>query len=84
MFLDHKPVLFAGETGTGKTVVVKTTIAGLDQSKFDSVEVNFSAQTTANQTQLSIDGKMENCVGVRARRQPALGRFQIASEMLFR
>ena len=59
MFLDHKPVLFAGETGTGKTVVVKTTIAGLDQSKFDSIEVNFSAQTTANQTQLSIDGKME-------------------------
>jgi dynein heavy chain len=59
MFLDHKPVLFAGETGTGKTVVVKTTIAELDQSKFDSIEVNFSAQTTCNMTQRTIYGKME-------------------------
>ena len=59
MFMDHKPVLFAGETGTGKTVVIKTTIAALDPSKFDSIEVNFSAQTTCNQTQLTIDGKME-------------------------
>lgn len=59
MFLDHKPVLYAGDTGTGKTVVIKQTIQALDTALFNSIEVNFSANTTANMTQDSIDSKME-------------------------
>jgi dynein heavy chain len=59
MFMDHKGVLYAGDTGTGKTVVIKQTMLALDTALFDSVEVNFSANTTAGMTQNTIDAKME-------------------------
>eukprot|EP01051_Picozoa_sp_SAG22_P003756 SAG22_NODE_187_length_15860_cov_44.770446_14_plen_336_part_00 len=59
MFMDHKAVLYAGDTGTGKTVVIKQTMQELDTAAFDTVEINFSANTTCNMTQNAVDAKME-------------------------
>ena len=59
MFQDHKAVLYAGDTGTGKTVVIKETMQALDSTLFDTIEINFSANTTAGMTQNSVDAKME-------------------------
>jgi dynein heavy chain len=53
-------VLFSGQTGTGKTVVVQQELLkNFDREKYTSVSFAFSAQTTANQTQDIIDGKLD-------------------------
>ena len=50
----HHHCLFVGPTGTGKTVYVKRHLqTGLPADKFTSMVVTFSAQTSANQTQVS-------------------------------
>eukprot|EP01028_Stygiella_incarcerata_P004265 TRINITY_DN1920_c0_g2_i1.p1 TRINITY_DN1920_c0_g2~~TRINITY_DN1920_c0_g2_i1.p1 ORF type:complete len:4143 (+),score=1128.32 TRINITY_DN1920_c0_g2_i1:148-12576(+) len=55
-----KPVMFVGPTGTGKTVYIKQKLeSGLEADKFVSYFVNFSAQTSANQTQDLIDAKLD-------------------------
>lgn len=52
-------VLVTGETGTGKSVSLKGILTNeLDQTAYSSIFVQFSAQTTENQTQDIIDGKM--------------------------
>ncbi|CAG9334937.1 unnamed protein product [Blepharisma stoltei] len=54
------PFLFCGNTGTGKTIYVKDVILNkLDQTKYINSEIGFSAQTTANQVQDTIDGKVD-------------------------
>ncbi|KAH7442335.1 hypothetical protein KP509_03G083100 [Ceratopteris richardii] len=55
---NQQPLLFVGPTGTGKSVCVKQYLMKLDSSKYQSVFFNFSAQTSANQTQDIIDGKL--------------------------
>eukprot|EP00919_Chromeraceae_sp_WS-2016_P063673 GHVR01150602.1.p1 GENE.GHVR01150602.1~~GHVR01150602.1.p1 ORF type:complete len:1144 (-),score=284.16 GHVR01150602.1:1104-4535(-) len=57
---DRKHILFAGETGTGKTVCVDSMINNFfDKNYYTSISFAFSAQTTANQTQEIIDGKLD-------------------------
>ena len=54
-----KHVLLNGSTGTGKSVATKKLITQtIDQGKYMPVFVSFSAQTSANQTQDVIDGKL--------------------------
>lgn len=54
------PFLFCGNTGTGKTIYVKDVILNkLDQTKYINAEIGFSAQTTANQVQDTIDNKVD-------------------------
>ncbi|CAK9070714.1 unnamed protein product, partial [Durusdinium trenchii] len=53
-------VLFAGPTGTGKTIVVQQQLLkGLDREKYSTFAFAFSAQSSANQTQDVIDGKLD-------------------------
>lgn len=53
-------VLFAGNTGTGKTVYVKHRLtSGLDKNVYQNIMSTFSAQTNANQTQDIIDSKLD-------------------------
>jgi len=53
-------VLFSGLTGTGKTAVVQTELLrNFDKEKFTNISFSFSAQTTSNQTQDIIDGKLD-------------------------
>jgi len=52
--------LFTGLTGTGKTLVVQQELLkNFDKDKFTNIAFAFSAQTTANQTQDIIDGKLD-------------------------
>ena len=54
------PLLFIGPTGTGKSVYVNKKLnSGLDKEKFKTILLGFSAQTSANQTQDIIDGKLD-------------------------
>ncbi|CAE7680113.1 Dnah7 [Symbiodinium sp. CCMP2456] len=57
-------VLFAGPTGTGKTVVIQQQLLkGFDREprpkKYNTFAFAFSAQSSANQTQDVIDGKLD-------------------------
>ncbi|GBG29641.1 Dynein heavy chain 7, axonemal [Hondaea fermentalgiana] len=55
-----QPVLVTGSTGTGKTVSVQNVLLkALDQNVYKPMFINFSAQTSANQTQDIIDGKLD-------------------------
>ena len=58
----HIHVLFVGNTGTGKTVAVEHVLAGLDESHWTSMTINFSAQSSSLQTQLLIEGRVEKRV----------------------
>jgi len=49
-----RPLLFVGPTGTGKSVYVQDKLMhDLPKEKFLPAFVNFSAQTSANQTQVN-------------------------------
>lgn len=37
------PMLFCGPTGTGKSVYIKNTLNKLDNAKYSSIEIGFSA-----------------------------------------
>ncbi|CAM9110379.1 unnamed protein product, partial [Ectocarpus fasciculatus] len=52
-------VLCTGDTGTGKSVTVKSKLLSGMPDNYMSVFLNFSAQTSANQTQDLIDAKMD-------------------------
>ena len=53
-------VLCVGPTGTGKTLTVKQKLmTGMDSAVYTPLFLTFSAQTSANQTQDILDGKMD-------------------------
>ena len=52
-------VLCVGETGTSKTVVVHDRLKNGMPDNYDPILMGFSAQTSANQTQDILDGKMD-------------------------
>eukprot|EP01022_Parablepharisma_sp_SALTPOND_P023040 TRINITY_DN476_c0_g1_i1.p1 TRINITY_DN476_c0_g1~~TRINITY_DN476_c0_g1_i1.p1 ORF type:complete len:4333 (+),score=667.47 TRINITY_DN476_c0_g1_i1:7842-20840(+) len=61
MFIENElSSLYVGPTGTGKSVYVKNTLlTRLSQNKYRTVEIGFSAQTSAIMTQELIEGKLE-------------------------
>lgn len=52
-------VLCTGDTGTGKSVSIKNKLLSGMPPSFSSISINFSAQTTANQTQDMIDCRLD-------------------------
>eukprot|EP01038_Epipyxis_sp_PR26KG_P008094 gene8094-10963_t len=52
-------VICTGDTGTGKSVSIKNKLLKGMPSNFNSMSLNFSAQTSANQTQDLIDSKLD-------------------------
>ncbi|KAF1323625.1 Axonemal dynein heavy chain, partial [Globisporangium splendens] len=57
----HFHVLYTGDTGTGKSVSIKKKIISGMNETFLSIFMNFSAQTSANQTQAIIESKLDKC-----------------------
>nr|AML30859.1 axonemal inner arm dynein heavy chain 3 [Marsilea vestita] len=59
LFEIGKHVLCVGETGTGKTLVVQDKLLNDMNQSYVPIFINFSARTSANQTQDLIDAKTE-------------------------
>lgn len=63
LFLANKlPMLFVGPTGTGKSAVILNYLMSLPKEKFLANIVNFSARTTAQQTQDIVMAKLDRYV----------------------
>lgn len=54
--LNH--VLVCGPTGTGKTIYIKRIMKKLNKSVYQTIEIGFSAQTTAGQVQDIVDSQL--------------------------
>ena len=60
LILNGKYPLFCGPTGTGKSITVVNELQkSFDNTEWTYLNMSFSDQTSANQTQRIIDGKME-------------------------
>ncbi|KAL5267409.1 hypothetical protein ACHWQZ_G004450 [Mnemiopsis leidyi] len=60
LFVKHsQPLLVVGPTGTGKSAVSVNYLLGLDEKKYSSNIINFSAQTTSQLTQEMIVSKLD-------------------------
>ena len=53
------PVLIAGNTGTGKTLLARNRLLMLDTEVYQSIFLNYSAQTSAQVSQGIVDGQLD-------------------------
>ncbi len=60
LILCDKHPMICGPTGTGKSISIANELKNnFDNQEYAYISMSFSAQTSANQTQKIIDGKME-------------------------
>ena len=59
LILSNKHVITTGPTGTGKTININEVLGKGLGEKYMSIIINFSAQTSAKQTQDTIQGKLQ-------------------------
>ena len=54
-----QPALLVGDTGTGKTIMMKSLLVSLSKDLYQLTLIQFSAQTSCNDAQKLIDGRCE-------------------------
>lgn len=59
MIQNHNPSLLVGDTGTGKTIMMKSLLSQLPRESFHVNMIQFSAQTTSGHLQKLIDSSCE-------------------------
>lgn len=59
LLMKEKALLFVGPTGTGKSAISNNYLMQLSKEKYIINNINFSAQTSANQTQDIIFAKLD-------------------------
>ena len=59
LITNNKHVITTGPTGTGKTINIMDILSKNLSDKYSSLVINFSAQTSANQTQNAIEDKLK-------------------------
>ena len=60
LVMNGKHPMFCGPTGTGKSISIASELThSFESEEYTFITLSFSAQTSANQTQRIIDGKME-------------------------
>ena len=62
-FLKHQiPLIFVGPTGVGKSAVTNNFLIKLPKESYLANAINFSARTSANQTQDTIMSKLDRYI----------------------
>ncbi|XP_032895202.1 dynein heavy chain 3, axonemal-like [Amblyraja radiata] len=73
LLMHDKPLLLVGPTGTGKTAITNSFLRQLSPARYTVCQINFSAQTSANQTQDIILARLQkrrrNVQGVQPTKQ---------------
>jgi dynein heavy chain len=60
LLMNNKHCLLIGPTGTGKSIIINQLLkSNFDNEQWNYYQIGFSAQTSANETQRIIFGKME-------------------------
>ncbi|XP_076804743.1 dynein axonemal heavy chain 2-like [Clavelina lepadiformis] len=59
LIMNCKPVLLVGPVGTGKTSVTQNVLSKLDASKYSTLTINMSSQTSSNNVQDIIESRVE-------------------------
>jgi dynein heavy chain len=60
LYRGNKAVYFTGDTGVGKSIIINAMMAKAKEAgEIEPVQLNFSAQTTSERTQVTIESKLE-------------------------
>jgi dynein heavy chain len=59
----EKPLLYIGESGTAKTTVIQDYLDHLDDSKFNSLNINFSSNTSSWDVQQNVEANTDKRTG---------------------
>jgi len=54
-----KPVLFCGDSGSAKSVTMQSSFSGLDQDRYQILNINFSSRTTSMDFQRIIEDNID-------------------------
>jgi len=58
------PILFVGDSGTAKTVIIQAFLGSLDETKYSPLNINFSSRTSSMDVQLTIESNVSKRTGV--------------------
>lgn len=61
--VNEQPLIFAGDSGTAKSVIIQNYISELSNEKYMKLNINFSSRTTSHDLQLTIEDNIDRRSG---------------------